>query len=290
MDNFKDHPIVAVLLLLVFGTGAAMSCPLQDFGKKNSTFVRDHIPPTRNTSFEWGSEFRPHDTGFRAWDYVKNLHQDPVAFFWPKTGLLIPFNDPLLTGDSACGYRYDNSYTIDRDAPIIASRDGIKHAEAFVPEKSVPAPGKSRTTGAELERDDMQSGVAISRFAKLIFNYAASDKDLTIEVDSGPGNTAMAFRPEAVGISQADFLNELRSKKVEYKGFVPLRQLATSDQLGSMDLSMDQLYILMTPGREYTLEFRGFTLQPSGLTALLLFSPTGALIAATRIDTNLLDK
>jgi hypothetical protein len=149
MKNYFK-PLAAIIWLSCSALQAnAEQCSLADFDRGPPPSVKDTTPTTTESQFEWGSDVDRADA--RAWHYIKNLHAKKLSLDWQKPRLVIPFYNPLVSGDTICKFDYGSldSFKLDHDAPIRVSNDGTKSAEAYI---QITPSQQSSMTGGELRR------------------------------------------------------------------------------------------------------------------------------------------
>lgn len=287
--------ILIVLTLLV--TSPAMPCSIGGYDKNNPTSRSDTTNQTDRTQFKWSTDVDPWQSDARSWHYIHNLHEWNLSVRWDKTGLVIPLNNPLATGNISCARDYGNEddFILDTDAPITTSNDGDKSAVAYVTNFRHTSDTGPAIAGAELISNyetDGSGGSTAS--AILVLYFHASTNLLEVHVSTGNGGETMAFRPRSIGVEVSRFAAALPTNGARIVETASLEALLQEDgfTLDALnDISGDDFLRFSV----YPLATLRFTLSESLIetiedTAFLLLTPRGDVIAAKRLFASLLTR
>lgn len=272
---------------------SATACDLSGFDQGSPNSEGDNTRPTSKANFEWGSDADPwgnNYVGARSWHYVRNTHENRLSLNWDKVGLLIPFDEPLVTDDcrSVIDYGNENAFIIDSDAPIQTSNDGEKAAVAFVRSEQAADEGVPRIMGAQIRAeyrtDDGEKNSAVGR---LVAYFFPDDQAMTVEIYSGEGEESIAFRPGSFGLDIEIVAGQLEERGIGIMESVSLNDFSLSNELSAQAFEgvASEEYIQIATKEPVSLTFTEVFEIPSERTSLLLFSPEGSLLAAKRLST-----
>ncbi len=275
-------PLAVFVILLCLGTTAANACSLDEFDRGSPPGVVDKSPATDRTHFEWGTDVDSQEVGARGWHYIRNLDDKNLSLYWKKPDLLISFDRPLPKDHVACKYDYGDAenYSLDSNAPIKTSNDGMKSAEAYVQKAAQPS-----LTGAAIDTDYVDgNGNIVNAFAKIILRYFAGDRVLQLTIDSGPANITIGLGANALGMDAEKAAESLQSKDFKPMRISSLTEIVGQANLAMLDPSTDQSLVLLAATRQRTVNFAQLDTPPTGTASMLLIDSSGALIAATNIN------
>lgn len=287
-------PFAIVMLISppVFG------CDLEGFDEAPPSTETGTNGPTDKTHFEWGSDVDPYGNEpirERSWHYVRNLHDQNLSLYWKKTGLLIPFDMPLSTGDcrSVRERNEKGAFEIDFDAPILTSNDGESNAVAYVVADGFASKESPKITGAEIRADYRTGdGERETAFTWLIVYYFPDDQFMELKVYTGEAGESMAFRPKSLGLTINKVNDQLSESGVEILESSSLDKMIKLDRLSEQafkEIENDN-FIRISTKEPLSLKFTEVSEIASEKTSILLFSPKGSLLLAKRLAFSMLSQ
>jgi|GEM_PF-1230766 len=270
----------------------ALACDLNGFDSGPPPAEVNQTSPTDKTHFTWGSDVDPWGnsyTGTKAQHFIENLHDKNLSLHWPKAGLLIPFDNPLVSSKCSDTIDFGNegAFVIDFDSPINTSNDGTKGAVAYVRVQQDASAAGPKISGTQIRATFTSDGEPRSAITWLVAFFFPDDQVLQLDLYSGESGTSMAFRPESFGLGVEQVAGQLSEFGIEGIQTTSIESLVKFDDLTSQAFEgiEGNDFIQATVQEQVSLKFDGVTEIPTGETSVLLFSPEGTLLAAKRLAT-----
>ncbi|WP_417813354.1 hypothetical protein [Thalassospira alkalitolerans] len=280
------------MTLLALTGFPALACNLNSFDSVSPSAEINQTSPTDKTHFTWGSDVDPSRNsynGTKAQHFIENLHNRNLSLHWPKAGLLIPFDNPLVSSKciDTTDFGNEGAFVIDFDAPINTSNDGTKGAVAYVRVQQDASVAGPKISGTQIRATFTSDGESRSAITWLVAFFFPEDQVLQLDLYSGESGTSMAFRPESFGIGIEQVAGQLSEFGIENIQTTSIQELVKLNDLASQAFQgvENNNFIQATVQEQVSLNFSGVTEIPTGETSVLLFSPQGNLIAAKRLAT-----
>ena len=278
--------LIASGLCALLSTNALAWCDMTDFNKNGPPSpVSDVNDSYADIKLEWGSDVDPYQGGERAWHYVRNLHDQSVSVDWPKTGILVPFDNALPKGKAQCEKERDSkpdSFSLDTDAPMWINSYPKSAASAFLKKKPSGSGGETATS---IETGYTRDGVEVPVYAEVVLKYLG-DRQVEMSVTQQPGDIGVALSNSVFGLD-----NKILATAADGAMFAidRLDALVKRDLIKLDDISgrrfaksMDETFFILRGREEYHLTFNPLVPAQAPV-PILLIAPDGKLIAAGRV-------